>query len=83
MSFPTTLRGFRDYDEKDVLNLFTVTGALVDSTYQVVATKGQFVCITGEGFRNDNPDSLELLGNFGAFNVNNFVAQRYGAVYLK
>lgn len=78
MSFPTTLRGFRDYDEKDVINLYTVTGALVDTTYQVVATKGQFVSITGEGFRNDTLDTHELLGNFGAFNVNNFVAQRYG-----
>jgi hypothetical protein len=74
-----TLRPFRDYDEKDVINLYTVTGAVVDSTYQIVATKGSLVKIAGDGFRVDT-EPLEMLGNFGAFNVSNWVGQRYGVL---
>jgi hypothetical protein len=74
-----SLRPFRDYDEKDVINLYTYSGAVVDSQFQVLATKGTFVKIVGDGFRSDN-EPIEMLGNYGAFNVNNFVAQRYGVV---
>lgn len=72
-----TLRPFRDYDEKDVINLYTYSGAVVDATYQVLATKGTLVKVVGDGFRIDN-EPIEMLGNYGAFNVNNFVSQRYG-----
>lgn len=74
-----TLRPFRDYDEKDVINLYTYSGAVVDATYQILANKGTLVKIAGDGFRNDS-EPLEMLGNFGAFTVNNWVGQRYGVV---
>lgn len=74
-----TLRPFRDYDEKDVINLFAYSGAVVDSTYKILATKGTLVKIAGDGFRND-VEPIEMLGNMGAFNVNNWVGQRYGVI---
>lgn len=75
-----TLRGFRDYDEKDVINLYTLSGsALADASLQILATKGTLVKITGQGFRND-VEPIEMLGNYGAFNVSNWVGQRYGAL---
>jgi hypothetical protein len=72
-----TLRPFRDYDEKDVINLYTYSGAVIDANYQILATKGTLVKVVGDGFRVDN-EPIEMLGNYGAFSVNNFVAQRYG-----
>lgn len=74
-----TLRPFRDYSEKDVLNFYTYSGAIIDTNYNILAYKGTFVKIVGDGFRND-VEPIELLGGFGAFQVNNFVAQRYGTV---
>lgn len=72
-----TLRPFRDYDEKDVINLYTVSGAPIDTTFNIIATKGTLVKIAGDGFKIEN-EPIEMLGNFGAFSVGNFVAQRYG-----
>lgn len=72
-----TLRPLRDYDEKDVINFYTYSGAVVDSTYQILATKGTLVKVVGDGVRMDN-EPIEMLGNYGGFSVNNFVAQRYG-----
>jgi len=74
-----TLRPFRDYDEKDVINLYTLSGAVVDATYQILGTKGSLVKVVGDGFRVDT-EPLEMLGNFGAFTVNNWVGQRYGVI---
>ena len=74
-----TLRPFRDYDEKDVINLFGYSGAFVDSSLQILATKGTLVKVAGNGFRPD-VEPIEMLGNMGAFNVNNWVGQRYGVV---
>jgi hypothetical protein len=74
-----TLRPFRDYDEKDVINFYTYSGAVIDSTLQILATKGTLVKVVGDGFRAD-VEPIEMLGNYGAFSVNNFVAQRYGVV---
>ena len=72
-----TLRPFRNYNEKDVVNLFTLTGAPIDTTYLILATKGTLVKIVGDGFRNDvQPD--QIIGNAGQFSVNNFQALRYG-----
>lgn len=68
------LRPLRDYNEKDVLNLYTFSGQT--STSQVI-NKGTLVKIVGEGWRNDN-EPTELLGSYGDFSVNNVVAQRYG-----
>lgn len=77
MPIQQTLRPFRDYDEKDVINLFSVSGAPVDSTYQIIATKGSLVKVVGNGFVNDQ-DPETMIGGFGQFQVNNYVAQRYG-----
>lgn len=79
MSTFCTLRPFRDYSEKDVLNLFSYSGAPIDTTYNILATKGTLVKIVGQGFRND-VENLQMIGAFGTFTVNNFVAQRYGTV---
>jgi hypothetical protein len=68
-----TLRPFRDYDEKDVINLFTVTGAALP------ITKGTLVAVGLSGF-NNQAEPFEFLGAFGGFNEPNTVAQRYGTV---
>lgn len=68
-----TLRPFRDYDEKDVINLYAWSGS-------IPVQKGTLVKIGGEGFRPDREDSQELLGNYGDFSVSNVVSQRYGVI---
>ncbi len=68
------LRPFRDYDEKDVINIFSVSGVALPFS------KGTLVKIT-QGLRNDQ-EQIEMLGNAGDFSVSNTVAQRYG-VYPK
>lgn len=67
-----TLRPFRDYDEKDVINFFAFSG-------NIPTNKGTIVKIAGEGFRPD-VEPLEMLGNMGDFSVNNWVGQRYGVM---
>ena len=67
-----TLRGFRDYDEKDVLNLFAWSGS-------VPVNKGTLVKIQGDGFV-PGAEIQEFLGNMGDFNPGGIVAQRYGVV---
>ena len=74
-----TLRPFRDYNEKDVINLFSYSGAVIDTTYQIQATKGTLVKITGPGFV-PSTEPIQMIGSYGNFQVNNFVAQRYGTV---
>ncbi len=64
-----TLLPFRDYDEKDVINLFAFSGTLP-------ATKGTLVKVQGSGFKAT--DELDMLGNVGAA-FGNTVSQRYGA----
>jgi hypothetical protein len=66
------LRPFRDYDEKDVINLYAWSGS-------IPVNNGTIVKIVGDGFRSD-VEPIEMLGNMGDFSVNNFVAQRYGVV---
>jgi hypothetical protein len=81
MAIQQTLRPFRDYNEKDVVNLFAYSGgALVDTTYQILATKGTVVKINSPGVRLDL-DPENMIGNMGLNNVNNFVGQRYGVTY--
>lgn len=67
------LRPFRDYNEKDVINLFAWSGALPTNNgtfVKVSAVQGGFI-------PGNEPDIM--LGSYGDFQVNNFVAQRYGA----
>jgi hypothetical protein len=68
-----TLRPFRDYDEKDVINFYAWSGA-------IPAQKGTLVKIGGDGFRTDSEETQELLGNYGDFSVTNVVSQRYGVI---
>jgi hypothetical protein len=65
-----TLRPFRDYDEKDVINIYAFSGS-------IPTNKGTIVKVVGDGFRPD-VEPIEMLGNMGTFSVSNFVAQRYG-----
>ena len=79
MPVTQTLRPFRDYDEKDVINLYAYSGAVIDSNYMILATKGTLVAITGNGYMgNQEPD--QMLGNMGYFTTNNWVGQRYGVI---
>ena len=64
-----TLLPFRDYDEKDVINLFAFSGTLP-------ATKGTLVKVQGSGFLATN--EIDMLGSVGAA-FGNTVSQRYGA----
>jgi hypothetical protein len=68
------LKPFRDYNEKDVINLYTFSGQT--STTQII-NRGTLVAIVGDGWRNDT-DPTELIGNYGDFSVNNVQAPRYG-----
>ena len=64
-----TLRPLRDYDEHDVINLFSWSGA-------VPAYKGTMVKMTISGYVNDAADPIEMAG--GAGNAyQNTVSQRY------
>tara|TARA_Y100001938_G_C8099582_1_gene440578 strand:+ start:729 stop:1268 length:540 start_codon:yes stop_codon:yes gene_type:complete len=64
----TTLLPFRDYDEHDVLNLFSFSGTLP-------LTKGHCVHISGSGFQNTS--EMAYLGDVGN-NFANTVSERYG-----
>lgn len=68
-----TLRPFRDYDEKDVINVYAISGATLP------VNKGTLVKIAGQGIKGDS-EPVEMLGNMGDFSVSNVVAQRYGVV---
>jgi len=64
-----TLRPYRDYDEKDVINNAAFSGTLP-------ATRGTLVKYVRGFVASDEP--TEMLGNVGA-SYNNTVSQRYGA----
>ena len=63
-----TLKPFRDYDEKDVINLYAYEGTLP-------VNKGTLVKINGNGWRST--DELQMLGNLGK-EYTNTVSTRYG-----
>lgn len=65
----TILRPFRNYDEKDVINLFSLSGT-------IPATAGLLVKVV-EGYKATN-EPIEMLGSVGA-SYGNTVSQRYGA----
>lgn len=77
---PTShLRPFRDYNEKDVINFYTLSGV------PLPVGNGVLVAITGAGFVATGPDVVEMIGDYAqgpgqtSF-LNNVVAQRYGAL---
>jgi hypothetical protein len=65
-----TLRPFRDYDEKDVLNFAAITGT------DLPVNKGTLVKLV-RGLQVDQ-DPLEMLGAYGDFTVSNTQLPRYG-----
>ena len=67
------LKAFRQYDEHDVVNLFSLTG----NSITVPFNKGTLVAVTGDGWKNGASSDLEMLGNPGAA-FTNTVSQRYG-----
>ena len=68
------LKPFRDYDEHDVLNLFSFDDAAVTLDSSTVVYAGSVVKIrTGWS----NTDEVQQLGDVGA-SYNNVVSQRYG-----
>ena len=68
------LKPFRDYDEHDVLNLFSFDDAAVTLDSSTVVYAGSVVKIrTGWS----NTDAVQQLGDVGA-SYNNVVSQRYG-----
>lgn len=70
------LRPLRDYDEKNVNNMFTFTGQPWGVTG--IVNKGTLVAVASNGgWRNDN-QPLNILGQYGDFSVNNVQALRYG-----
>lgn len=71
-----SLRPLRDYNEKDVLNIYTFSGSRATTD---VIPKGTLVKIIGDGWRND-VEPIELLGSYGDFTTWNVQAQRYGTV---
>lgn len=64
-----TLRPFRNYDEKDVVNFFAYSGTLPVNRGTVVKIQRGYVA-------SDEP--LQMLGSVGQ-SYNNTVSQRYGA----
>lgn len=67
------LKAFRQYDEHDVINLFSPSGA----DTPVPLNKGTVVAITGNGWLNGTSADLQMIGSPGAA-FTNTVAQRYG-----
>lgn len=64
-----TLRPFRDYDEKDVINLYSFSGT-------IPANRGTLVKIVLGYQQTDEP--IDMIGSPGA-TYNNTQSQRYGA----
>lgn len=66
------LRPFRQYNENDVVNLFSYSG---DST---LVKKGLAVKVVGNGWTNEaNTSPVEMVGSVGA-SYTNVTSQRYG-----
>lgn len=64
------LRPYRDYDEKDVINVYKFGGV-------IPVNKGTLVKPQGNGFVADS-EPVEMIGAAGDFTVSNVVSQRYG-----
>tara|TARA_B100000287_G_scaffold259395_1_gene243967 strand:- start:3516 stop:4142 length:627 start_codon:yes stop_codon:yes gene_type:complete len=75
------LRPFRDYDEKDVINLFALDTSSGMPTNFLTAwsdrvTKGTLVKLSNTGWHNS--DELEMIGSAGTLDPANVTSQRYG-----
>ena len=78
----TTLRPFRDYDEKDVINLFALNVSSLDSshnltTWDLRVPSGTLVTMDTNGWRGT--DELDMIGSAGDLELAGKVtSQRYG-----
>jgi len=71
------LRPFRNYDEKDVINLFAFSGTVGTNAGDSV-NAGTLVKLAGDGWKaTDEPN--EMLGDMGS-SYGNTVSERYGVV---
>ena len=75
------LRPFRDYDEKDVINLYTLDVSSLDSshnmtTWDLRVPAGTLVAMNADGWKTD--DELQMIGGAGDLSVDNVTSQRYG-----
>jgi hypothetical protein len=75
------LRPFRDYDEKDVINLFALNVSSLDSshnltTWDLRVPSGTLVTMDTNGWRGT--DELDMIGSAGDLSVANVTSQRYG-----
>jgi hypothetical protein len=72
------LRPFRDYDEKDVINLYALdlTGIDLSAGWDSRVSHGTLVKLSANGWKND--DEIEMLGEAGTMTIPGVVHERYG-----
>lgn len=76
-----TLRPFRDYDEKDVINLFALDTTSLDTAITSWATRvtaGSLVKLSTTGWHADNEDVVGMEAISGAHSVQNVTSQNWG-----
>jgi hypothetical protein len=66
----------RTYDERDVINVYALSGYVADTT--TVIYRGLVVKVAGNGWMADAQNPIEFLGGPSAFQPSNVVSQRYG-----
>jgi hypothetical protein len=71
------LRPFRDYDEKDVINLYALdVSGITMTSWATRVSHGTLVKLSSEGWKNDH--EIEMLGTAGAHSISGVVHERYG-----
>jgi hypothetical protein len=76
-----TLRPFRDYDEKDVINLFALDTTSLDTaitTWATRATAGSLVKLSTAGWHADKASIVDMEAISGAHSVQNVTSQNWG-----
>jgi len=72
-----TLRPFRDYDEKDVINLYALNYDYSTITsWDTRVAHGRLVKLSTEGWKNDH--EIDMIGHAGDMHITGTVHQRYG-----
>ena len=72
-----TLRPFRDYDEKDVINLYALNHDYSTITsWDTRVAHGRLVKLSNEGWKNDH--EIDMIGHAGDMHITGTVHQRYG-----
>jgi hypothetical protein len=72
-----TLRPFRDYDEKDVINLYALNlDYSTITSWDTRIAHGRLVKLTAEGWKNDH--EIDMIGTAGDMTIAGIVHERYG-----